>query len=423
MFQTTILKNGIKVITKNLREAQTIYVEVYVAAGSKYCHLKKEGLAHFLEHVVMNGSKKYPDTLLVKRKIEEIGGSISAVTGKERVGYWIKVARGDLEKGLDVLLSLVSDPLLEDGELGGEKKIVLEEIAKAEDNVEKRVSKAFFSLAFGGHPLGVPGLGYPESLMGIGYEDVSGFYRDYYVAPNITVCASGRLDHDELVKLAETGLQNLGETSPPAYVPFVSGKTGPKVVVLEERGQQARALLGFLYQPRTFRDYILNLFIAHLLWSKDRLYARVREKEKLAYDIRPYVNRFQDSSFLAVYGGFNYEKVGRALNSILEELASLKHNSVGSQELDKIKKLMEVGLLFELEVPKGWVDFALDWYNLVGKVVEPEEFVEEVYKVKAEDVLNLAKEIFVPERAYLSVTHGEMKPSDFEKIISEKLGS
>src|SRR3989304_2745453 len=126
MFSTTILKNGVKVISHEHKDSRTAYIEVRVKAGSKYCPPGKEGLAHFLEHMVMNGSKKYPGPLLMHREIDEIGGSINAVTSKERVEYFVKVARDDLEKGLDVLLSLVSDPLLDEKELMGEKKIVLE---------------------------------------------------------------------------------------------------------------------------------------------------------------------------------------------------------------------------------------------------------------------------------------------------------
>ena len=112
MFSKTTLKNGIKVISHEHKDSRAAYIEVRVKAGSKYCPPGKEGLTHFLEHMIMNGSSNYPGGTQVKRTVGNFGGKINASTGPESFGFWIKFAKEDLDKAGDVIFSIITKPLL-----------------------------------------------------------------------------------------------------------------------------------------------------------------------------------------------------------------------------------------------------------------------------------------------------------------------
>src|SRR3990170_1270015 len=126
MFSKTTLKNGIKVISHEHKDSRAAYIEVRVKAGSKYCPPGKEGLTHFLEHMIMNGSSNYPGGTQVKRTVGNFGGKINASTGPESFGFWIKFAKEDLDKAGDVIFSIITKPLLAKEEIEGERKVILE---------------------------------------------------------------------------------------------------------------------------------------------------------------------------------------------------------------------------------------------------------------------------------------------------------
>lgn len=421
MYQVTTLKNGLKVISKELKAAKTILLQVSVKAGSKFVPIGKEGLAHLSEHMIMNGSDKYPKPLLVRRTIEELGGTINGRTGVETAIYFVKVATRDLEKVADVLFSLITTPLLDGKELVDEKKIVLEEIAKYEDSVGNSVSDNFYSLVFKGHSLGKRILGYRETVEDISMGNVSEFFSGYYLPQNIVVCAAGGIKHAKLTDLIQGYFATAANKEVPEYKRFQSDPEGPKVRILKKTSNQARIVLGFLTYPRNIKDHILGKFVCRLLNSTDRLFGRLREQEQLAYSVSATYDVYQDAALHLIRGGFSYNRVGEAVKVLTEELQVLKGKPIEENELAKIRKLIEVDLLFAFETPGGWVNFALSGNDLLGHAIEPEEYLREVSKVTAGAIKSFAQEIFVPEGAYLSTVHENINTEDLEKLIREGL--
>lgn len=422
MYQVTTLKSGLKVISKELKTIKTVLLRINLKAGSKFVPQGKEGLAHLLEHMVMKGSKRYPSSLTVLRTIEELGGTINGRTGPENATYFVKVIAEDLEKAAEVLFPLVITPLLNKGEFPGEKKIVLEEVARYEDRIENLVSDNFYISVFGKHPLGKRVLGYRETVENLSTGDVTNFFNTYYLPKNIVISAAGNVDHDQLVGLVQKWFRASAKGRDlPKYKKFEPGQEGPRATILRRGANQAHLMLGFLIPPRSLTEYIRARFVCRLLQSKDRLFAKLREREKLAYGVDASYFTYQDGSILLISGGFSHNRVAEAVKALAGELQALKEKLVAKNELAKIRKLIEVGLLFAFETPGGWVNFALFGNDLLGHAIEPEEYLREVSKVTADDIQRFAQEIFVSERAYLSTVHENINTEDLEKLIRDGL--
>jgi len=420
MFSKTTLENGLKIITHEQPGVESVYVDVEVSAGSKYCPPGKEGLAHFVEHMVMNGTKNYPSPLDVRRAIESLGGVINAFTGKESVDYIVKVLYKDLEKAAEVIFPLTTSPLLSESEIPGEQKIILEEIAQRQDHIGKKVSDASFKLIFGEHPLSHPVLGYPETISKIKNTDVVSFFRKFYAPENTVIVASGNVFHESFVELVKYYFSNK-EIKPPVYSEFRYQQFGPRAVVMAEESKQANLRLLFPNSPKNLHDYLVGKSLSSLLSSKDRLFARLREKEKLVYSIGTGSNRYKDLSVLNVYGGFSYSELVKSVKVVCEELKRTKEEDIKPEELKKIKKLIEVDLLFGLETPDVWVDFIFNWNHFLGDPIEPKQFLGELEKISAGEIRKLAQKIFVPENAYLAVSHKSVTAKELEKILREGL--
>src|SRR3989338_10006975 len=101
--QKSVFKNGLRIVTKKLPGTQAVTVLVLTGAGSRYETKKINVISHFLEHMFFKGAKKYKNAKEVSETIDGVGGDFNAFTGKEYVGYYVKVADKHIDLALDVL--------------------------------------------------------------------------------------------------------------------------------------------------------------------------------------------------------------------------------------------------------------------------------------------------------------------------------
>jgi len=87
MYKKTTLKNGLRILTVPVKGTKTVTVLALVGTGSKYETKEINGLSHFLEHMLLKGTKKRPSTLKLIEPLDKIGGQYNAFTGQETTGY------------------------------------------------------------------------------------------------------------------------------------------------------------------------------------------------------------------------------------------------------------------------------------------------------------------------------------------------
>ncbi len=423
MYQITTLDNGLKIITREHKDALTCYLKVNVLAGSYFSPPGKEGLSHFLEHMIMNGTKTYPRSVELHQAFERLGGSVNAVTGKTSAAYFTKVREESWEEAAKLLFSLVSKPLLDEKELGAEKKIIAEEIARSEDTLARKVYDSLMKAMFQENSLSQPGLGYVNTINSFTISNVKDFYRKRYRPQNTVIYAAGKLSHEKLVGLVHDLFPE--NNTPGKRLSVLKLKlpktSGPAVSVVKDPAKQARLIFAFPFLVEDENDYIMLNMLAFIMRGGKRLRHRLREKEHLAYDVDSRLLSNGNLQVFYVYGGFNYKKADLALKAICEELSKLKEESVSGEELDLAKKRMESRLLFKLERPSGWGSFASGVDSVLGKPLSIEEYKKLIEQINPEDINGLARELFVPEKSFLAVSHKPSSKEEFESILREGL--
>src|SRR3989344_2909341 len=92
-------KIGLPIYFMNLPHAPTVGVGVLVKAGTREETWPAEaGLAHALEHMVFQGTKRFPTSHKVSAYIEDIGGIVNAWTTKEMTFFWRQVPAQYVER-------------------------------------------------------------------------------------------------------------------------------------------------------------------------------------------------------------------------------------------------------------------------------------------------------------------------------------
>ena len=202
--QTTVhnLSNGMKLILKEKHASPMIASMIYVNAGSKYETDFNNGVTHLLEHLLFDGTEK--------RKREDItegiksrGGYINAFTRKELTCYMILMPRDFIDFGLDVQADMLFNSIFPDSELAKERKVVIEEIKKDEDNIDYQVERFFDSQVYRGTPYSRPVIGYENLIATVSKQEIIDYYHTYYKPNHMTALLIGDFETESMIELME----------------------------------------------------------------------------------------------------------------------------------------------------------------------------------------------------------------------------
>ena len=123
MYEKTVLSNGLRIITHDMKERESVAVGIWVDVGGRQEDDRKKGAAHFLEHILFKGSKKYSGEE-IKKQIEGVGGSLNAFTSEEQTCFYAKVPFKYLNKAFDVLSDMVVSPLIAKKDVDKERMVI-----------------------------------------------------------------------------------------------------------------------------------------------------------------------------------------------------------------------------------------------------------------------------------------------------------
>lgn len=140
--QTTVLPNGLKIVTERMSHLRSVALGIWVRSGSRRESEADNGIAHFMEHMVFKGTKRR-SAEEIACSFDSIGGHMDAFTSREMVSYNAKVLDEHLPQAFDILADLVMNPMMRDEDLAKEKGVVLEEIKMDADNVEYQTHELF----------------------------------------------------------------------------------------------------------------------------------------------------------------------------------------------------------------------------------------------------------------------------------------
>ena len=159
----TTLANGLRVVSVERPQTETVSVGIWVNTGSAYERLDNNGISHFLEHMVFKGTQKR-NSLQISEDIENAGGSTNAYTSREFTVFYAKMLKNDLELALDVLADMVMAPSFTDEELAKEREVVVQEIKQTYDDPSDIMFDYFQETAFKNQALGRSILGPAEKV-------------------------------------------------------------------------------------------------------------------------------------------------------------------------------------------------------------------------------------------------------------------
>ena len=420
MYKKTILKNKIRLITVPMPYVKSVSVLVLVGVGSRFETEQTNGMAHFTEHVLFQGTKKYPTKMVLSTAVDKVGAEINGMTDKEYTGFYVKAEKKHLDLCLDVLSEMICNSLVAPEQIEREKPVIIEEINMREDIPQIKVAERLIELVFKGNPLGFSGAGEREAIKQFKKPWFLEFLADHYTGGNLVVGVAGDIDGGEITGKIETYFRNLPAGRRREAVKF-TGKNKGKVDVINKKTDQVHLCLGGLgFSRRSSERYpqaVLDVILGAGMSS--RLFQKIREEKSLAYYIQSGIDTFQDTGLFVVQAGVDKNRVEEAVKIIVEELkktADLRQK-ISKDELRKAKDYWRGKMVLRLEDTLETALFYGAQELLQEKIRTPEEILRLIEKVTIEDVTGVAQEIFKKRDLSLVLVGEGIKKEKIEKIM------
>lgn len=267
------LKNALRILLISDPKATRSAAALSVQVGHFNDPIDREGLAHFLEHMLFLGTEKYPHVGEFQSFINRHGGSNNAWTGTENTTYFFDVQHDHFAEALDRFGQFFSAPLFNPESVDKERNVVDSEYKMKRQDDVRRIYQVQKETIYPAHPFAKFSVGNLTTLADRPnqsvHADLLQFYHTHYSANLMTAAIISPLSLDELARLAESCLieiPNLNRPLPEIQVPFVTPAQQQKLIAIEPIKDIQKLTLSFSV-PQSKTDYRTKplSYIAHLL--------------------------------------------------------------------------------------------------------------------------------------------------------------
>ena len=387
----TALPNGIKVFTDSIEGFESASIGIFVNVGSVDEKSGQEGLSHFLEHMAFKGTKTR-SALQISSAIESVGGFINAYTGKEITAYHTKVLKKDVKLSIDILSDILLNSVFDKDEFEKERGVIIQEIRQVNDSPDDLVFDLFQEQAFKNTRLGTSILGSEERIQSYTTSDLENYIKSKYAPNRLIICASGAVDHNEIVEYAEkytAGFSNFD-------VPIVEKQTYSGGVVSKAKDlEQVHYIAGYEGVSHTDNNKydlcVLSAIIGGGMSS--RLFQQIREKRGLVYSIFSFVSNYRDTGTFGYYAACAPEKAKDVMLYSNEEIDNILKNGVTREELERAKNQLKASLLMGLESSSTRMERMASQYFYHGRIMDMTEVAKNIDAVNQDSIKHIAEKI------------------------------
>ena len=295
------LPNGQTVIVYEIHNNPIVTIDTWIKTGSINETDANNGVAHFLEHLFFKGTKAHP-TGEMDRILESKGAIINAATSKDFTHYYITIPSEYFDTAMDLHSDMLLNPQIPRKELEQERKVVLEEISKDENNPSRKVYDNLNDMMYTTHPYKRKVIGSENIIGTIRREEILDYFNKFYAPSNMVTVVVGDIDTAKAVqKISECFAQDYRK---PVKMNFRAEHQlqGQKRKVDYTDAQSGYLMMGFRgVNISNNETYALDVLAEILGGGKSsRLYRDIKEQKGLAYSISASNGSYKDDGIFYI---------------------------------------------------------------------------------------------------------------------------
>ncbi|HUP23875.1 MAG TPA: pitrilysin family protein, partial [Thermoanaerobaculia bacterium] len=387
------LANGLRLCVLENRRAPVVSTALWFQIGTAGEAAGEGGMAHFLEHMMFKGARRFGPGE-IDRVTQSLGGRSNAFTSHDATVYTFAFQTDAWPIALEIEADRLAGPTLDAGALERERRVVLEEIAMYENEPWDALEQEVHRVLYREHPYARPILGTRAELERHTPEAMANFFRRHYAPSNACLVVAGDVDWPAAEAAARPMLAVGGGTPGLRQLPAYAGL--PEVVrVSRHRGDIARLLLAIPAPDAADPEYAACCQLALVLAGgrASRLHRDLVEEQRLCLwvtaDASEAVGPGAFTLALEVTPGIAPDRVEA---EVLRALDRLVREPPSWAEIARARRIAHADWVFAHErasqqgmaVGRGEVLFGRGW---------AEQLIERQLELDAEDVRRAAERL------------------------------
>jgi zinc protease len=414
-YEETTLDNGLKVITIPMKNSGLVSYFTIVRAGSRdEVEPGKSGFAHFFEHIMFRGTKKY-SAEQYNEFIQEMGADTNASTFDDKTIYFLHFPTRYLEKVIELQADKFMNTTYSKEDFQTEAKAILGEYNKNFANPFFQMEERLRDTAFEKSTYKHTAMGFLKDIQDMPnqYEYSLQFFNRFYRPENSIILITGNFDPAQAVALIKK------------Y--YADWKTGAhKTVNLEESSQttEKRAevkypgntlpILGITYKAPAFspesKDFAALFLLSRLVFGEtSELYKKLVLDEQTVDVLQPNVEPHRDPYLFTVYVRLKNDKdLQNVETAITQGLEKFKSIPPDAKRLNDLKSNLKYGFLMGMDTSRNTATNLTQYLALTQDIKGIDKTYQTLDSITPEEIQQAAtKYLSTEKRTIVTLTGGK----------------
>ena len=407
------LPNGLTVLMIPMESPGLVAYYSVVRTGSRdEVEPGKSGFAHFFEHMMFRGTKKYPGPVY-DSIMTSIGADANAYTTDDYTAYHLNFTKEDLERVIELESDRFQNLHYEEREFQTEAGAVYGEYRKSITNPYSLLNEKIQDLAYDVHTYKHTTIGFEADIKAMpqAFEYSRSFFYRFYRPDNVVLVIAGDINTAETFAMVkkyyggweEGYVQPTIAPEPPQKAERTAevqypGKTLPIIDI---------AYKGGAFNPDS-RDYVAALLMGDLAFGENSdLYKKLVIQEQKVQFIGSSIPMNRDVPLFEIYSMVKKEEdIPYVRDEVYRTIVQFVSTPVDSRKLNDIKRRNKYGFLMGLDTPDNLAGGLARLVAISGGIEAVDRLYEGFDTITPADIQAAAKMYFTPEQRTVVVLKG-----------------
>ncbi len=408
-----VLPNGLTIFMIPMESPGLLAYYSVVRTGSRdEVEQGKSGFAHFFEHMMFRGTKKYPGSVY-DSVITSIGADANAYTTDDYTAYHLNFAKEDLETVIEMESDRFQNLYYEKPAFQTEAGAVYGEYRKNITSPFEMLNEKLQDVAYDVHTYKHTTIGFEADIKAMpdAYDYSKSFFKKFYRPENVIIVIVGDVDMKATMGLVTK-----------YYGAWEKGYVAPKIIPEPSQTKERSAevsytgktlpIIDIAYKGDPLnpnnKDYVAALLLGDLAFGENSdLYKKLYIQEQKVQRLGASVPMNRDLPLFEVFAMVKTaDDVAYVRDEVYRTLEEFKTKAVDAKQLSNLKRRNKYGFLMGLDTPDKVAGGLARLVAVTGGVDIVDQLYSKMDTVTPKDIMSAAAKYFVPERRTVVLLKG-----------------
>jgi predicted Zn-dependent peptidase len=404
--------NKAKVIFYPIKQFPSVFINTLIKGGSWYEAGPQWGAFHYLEHLIFQGSKKYPNNQQIENFKQQNGINCNASTRNSNLCFWLNFPDFKINQGLELFNQLLFNPIFNSKNFQKELSVITQEYYQYWDNPHNRFYQKIDDNILGPnnflnrHPIGQL-----EFIKTLSQTDLISLHSKHFQPQNIVISVVGNFNVEKTKNELNRILFKIDNNYQPKLSKALTNiKT--KKINYKDTVDQAYLIFSWIKNKKYSSKQRISLNMASFLLANSTnsiLFQKIRQKLALVYDINSKFYRNRDIRFFEIWASTETNNLTPLIKEIKTEMNKFLDIGITQETFNEYRQYMNYRSLMGIN---SLQQISEDFSNQLffdNKINLPQDFVNIANQITLSQFKDTIKDIINPQETIIS-TMTPIKP-------------